>query len=104
MSTGIMKPSFGWDLAGYGKSGSALCRAYRQDNTISATVFCAPFICCPKLNIGSSIHDTVEVELEMLRRFAKLGNTYLDVPVDLQLLARVVDHRKDERALITGSL
>lgn len=94
-----MKPSFGWDLAGYGKSGSALCRADRDGDTINARVFRVPVICCPKLKIDSSIQATVEVELEMLRRFAKIGNTYLDVPVDLQLLARIMDHREDELGL-----
>ena len=98
MSTGIMKPSFGWDLAGYGKSGMAPRRADPQDNTISATVFRALFICCPKLNIVCR-STTPWRSSWKCSPLAKLGNTPLDVPVDLQLLARVVDHRKDERLL-----
>jgi hypothetical protein len=95
----MAKPSLGWDLAGYGDSGSALCRADRNGNSITATILCAPFICCPRHKIGAAIDSTVDAEVEMLRRFASIGNTYLDVPVDLQLLARLVDHREDERVL-----
>src|SRR6059058_3949500 len=93
------KLSLGWDLAGYGDSGSALCRADRNANTITATILDAPFICRPRHKIGAAIHSTVNAEVGMLRRFARLGNIYLDVPVDLQLLARLVDHLQDERVL-----
>jgi hypothetical protein len=93
------KPSLGWDLAGYGDSGSALCRADRKGDRIAATILCAPFICRPRHTIGAAIDSTVDAEVEMLRRFAKIGNTYLDVPVDLQLLARLVDHLQDQRVL-----
>ena len=93
------KPSLGWDLAGYGDSGSALCRADRNGDSIAATILHAPFICRPRHKIGSAIDSTVDAELEMLRRFARIGNTYLDVPIDLQELARLVDHLQDERAL-----
>lgn len=93
----IAKPSLGWDLAGYGTSGSALCRADRDGDSIAATILDAPFICRPRHKIGSAIDSTVDAELEMLRRFAKIGNTYLDVPIDLQLLTRLVDHLQDER-------
>jgi hypothetical protein len=94
-----MKPSFGWDLAGYGDSGCGLCRADREGDTITATILHAPFICRPRHKLPASIHATVDVEVEMLRRFAKTGNTYLDVPIDLQLLSRFVDYLQDERAL-----
>lgn len=93
------KPSLGWDLAGYGDSGSALCRADRNGDTITAAILRAPFICRPRHKITASIHATVDTEVEMLRRFAKIGNTYLDVPVDLQLLGRLVDHLQDEQAM-----
>lgn len=94
-----MKPSLGWDLAGYGDSGSALCRADRQGDTITAAILRAPFICRPRHKITASIHATVDTEVEMLRRFARIGNTYVDVPVDLQLLGRLVDHLQDEQAM-----
>jgi hypothetical protein len=93
------KPSLGWDLAGYGDSGSALCRADRGGESIAATILDAPFICRPRHKIGSAIDSTVDAEVEMLRRFARTGNTFLDVPIDLQLLARFVDHLQHERAL-----
>lgn len=93
-----MKPSLGWDLAGYGDSGSALCRADRTGDTITAAVLRAPFICRPRHKITASIHATADTEVEMLRRFASIGNTYLDVPVDLQLLGRLVDHLQNEQA------
>ncbi len=92
-----MKPCLGWDLAGYGDSGSGLCRAKRRGETITATVLRAPFICRPRHKIISSIHQTVEIETEMLDRFAKIGNTIIDVPIDLQLLGRIADHSFDER-------
>jgi len=91
------KPSLGWDLAGYGNSGSALCRADRNGDTITATILSAPFICRPRHRIATAIHSTVDVEVDMLRHFARIGNTYLDVPVDLQLLGQLVDHCQDER-------
>jgi len=87
-----MVPSFGWDLAGYGESGSALCRADQIHDNITVTIFKAPFICRPCHMIDSSITETVAVEVEMLRRFSEIGNTYVDVPIDLQSLPSVVDH------------
>lgn len=87
-----MKPSLGWDLAGYGDSGSALCRADRIGHTINATILRAPFICRPRHKIAGTILSTVIIEIEMLRRFAKFGSTYLDVPIDLQLLPSIMDH------------
>jgi len=92
-----MKPSFGWDLAGYGSSGSGLCRADRQGDTITATVLRADFVCRPNLTIDSEIGNTTEIELEMLRRFAGAGNTFIDVPIDLQSLIHIADYRVDER-------
>src|SRR6185437_15378257 len=92
-----MKPSLGWDLAGYGDSGSGLCRAVRKNDTITATILRAPCVCRPRHKIASRIDETVEIEAEMLRRFTRIGNVFLDVPIDLQALLRVVDHGQDER-------
>lgn len=94
-----MKPSLGWDLAGYGDSGSALCRAELKGDTISAAILRAPFICRPNHAISDLIRPTVDIEVEMLRRFAGIGNTFLDVPIDLQLLIRVADHLSDEQVM-----
>src|SRR5689334_7283331 len=80
---GTPTPSLGWDLAGYGDSGSALCRADRTGDTITATILRASFICRPRHAITADIQATADVECEMLRRFAKIGGIYLDVPIDL---------------------
>jgi hypothetical protein len=54
-------------------------------------------VCRPRHKIDSRIDETVEIEAEMLRRFTRIGNVFLDVPIDLQALLRVVDHGRDER-------
>jgi hypothetical protein len=100
----IPRPSLGWDLAGYGDSGSALCRADRTGDAITATILRAPFICRPRHAIAADIQATTDAECEMLRRFARIGSVYLDVPIDLEQLIRLVDHLRDEPALFYWQL
>ena len=89
------KISFGWDLAGYGSSGSAFCRALRSGNHIKATILQTPGICRPRHKIDTEITATVQLEAELIRRCVELGNVLIDVPIHLQSLAKVVDHQSD---------
>ena len=90
------KISFGWDLAGYGTSGSAFCRAVRTGHRIDATILMARCICRPSHKMVSSISQTVKTEVEMLRRCARIGSVFVDVPIDLQTLSTIVDYRNNE--------
>ena len=92
------RPTFGWDLAGYGNSGSGLCRADRSGNAITATVLRATFVCKPKLKMESAIGKTAMIEREMLRLITQVGAVYIDVPIDLQDLPRVVDFQSHATA------
>jgi hypothetical protein len=90
--------SYGWDLAGYGSSGSAFCRATRKGSRIDAVILSSKAICRPCHKIDSSITDTVELEVKLLQACGeKRGRIFIDVPIHMQSLSSVVDFQTSQQ-------
>lgn len=83
--------SYGWDLAGYGSSGSAFCRATRKGSRIDAVILSSKAICRPCHKIDSSIVETVDLEVRLLEACASQGRIFIDVPIHMQSLSSVID-------------
>lgn len=101
-----IQSSFGWDLAAYGEdSDSALCFAKCNGRDIDATILQYERICKPKLEMVKRLNDVVKAEAEFVNFCCDIASLYIDVPIDLQGLPRMVNRcESGERAVYAWQL
>jgi hypothetical protein len=86
-----MRRSFGWDLAAYGDSYSALTYGVRDDGSLTATILKCDPICCPQLEFTADLRSIVADEHKLLELCCSFADFIVDVPIDLGPLLQVVN-------------
>src|SRR5438552_1658951 len=87
----MIRRSFGWDLAAYGDSYSALCYGVRDEGSFTATILKCNAICCPQLDITADLRAIVADERDFLESCCTFAEFIVDVPIDLGPLLQAVN-------------